>query len=131
MLLCGITNQLERGINADGHCHNLAYFFCQATDSRINDATTMLRGLIYLLARQQSRLLSHLRGYSDASKSLSEDVVAWATLLKILWEILKDPNLKVTYLIIDALDECVTDLPKLLDFIVRISSERAKWLLSS
>ncbi|KAK4194662.1 hypothetical protein QBC40DRAFT_353104 [Triangularia verruculosa] len=44
---------------------------------------------------------------------------------------LEDPNLKVTYLVIDALDECVTDLPKLLDFIVRISPGRVKWLLSS
>jgi hypothetical protein len=38
-----------------------------------------------------------------------------------------------TYLIIDALDECVEDLPKLLDFIVQKSSisSRVKWLVSS
>lgn len=37
------------------------------------------------------------------------------------------------YLIIDALDECTGDLPKLLDFIVRRSSEfsRVKWIISS
>ena len=36
-------------------------------------------------------------------------------------------------MIINALDECVTDLPKLLDFIVRKSSAspRVKWLVSS
>jgi hypothetical protein len=47
--------------------------------------------------------------------------------------ILQDPNLKTTYLVIDALDECVTDLPKLLNFIVHTSSSlaRIKWLLSS
>ncbi|KAK0734728.1 heterokaryon incompatibility protein [Lasiosphaeria miniovina] len=44
---------------------------------------------------------------------------------------LEDPNLKATYLVIDALDECIADLPKLLDFVVRISSDRVKWLLSS
>ena len=27
----------------------LSYFFCQATDSRINNATAVLRGLLYLL----------------------------------------------------------------------------------
>jgi hypothetical protein len=27
----------------------LLYFFCQATDSRINNIAAMLRGLIYLL----------------------------------------------------------------------------------
>ena len=38
-----------------------------------------------------------------------------------------------TYLIIDALDECVTDLPKLLHFIGEQSSvsRRVKWLVSS
>ncbi|KAK0736245.1 hypothetical protein B0T21DRAFT_440488 [Apiosordaria backusii] len=73
----------------------------------------------------------HCYNLADASKSLSEDAVAWVALSKILWEMLEDPNLKVTYLVIDALNECVTDLPKLLNFIVRISPGRVKWLLSS
>jgi len=34
MLLCGIINELEREIVADGNYRNLTYFFCQATDSR-------------------------------------------------------------------------------------------------
>jgi hypothetical protein len=39
----------------------------------------------------------------------------------------------MTYLVIDALDECVTDLPKLLDFIAKQSSasSRIKWIVSS
>ncbi|KAM7183251.1 hypothetical protein V8F33_013699 [Rhypophila sp. PSN 637] len=40
MLLCGIINELERPITINGG--NLAYFFCQATDSRINNATSVL-----------------------------------------------------------------------------------------
>ena len=44
---------------------------------------------------------------------------------------LEDSNLKATYLVIDALNECIVDLPKLLDFVVRISSGRVKWLLAS
>ncbi|KAM7210635.1 hypothetical protein V8F06_013974, partial [Rhypophila decipiens] len=125
MLVCGIINELERPITADGG--NLVYFFCQATDSRINNATAVLRGLIYLLAKRQPRLLSHLPENSYAS----DDAMAWIVLSKVLEEMLRDPNLKATYLMIDALDECVTDLPKLLDFIIRISSGRCKWLLSS
>ena len=44
-----------------------------------------------------------------------------------------DPILQSTYLIIDALDECTTDLPKLLKFIVQKSSaySRIKWIVSS
>jgi len=130
MLLCGIINELKQAIVAEGHCRNLAYFFCQATDSRINNAIAVLRGLIYLLAHQQPRLISHVRKYSNAGKSLS-DANAWVALSDILGGMLGDPNLKPTCLIVDALDECVVDLPKLLDFVVRISSGRVKWLLTS
>ncbi|KAK3350317.1 WD40-repeat-containing domain protein [Lasiosphaeria hispida] len=130
MLLCGIVNELEVAITADGHCRNLAYFFCQATDLRINSAIAVLRGLICLLAHQQPRLISHVREYTDAGKSLS-DANAWVALSDILGGMLGDPNLKPTCLVVDALDECVVDLPKLLDFVVRISSDRVKWLLTS
>ena len=51
MLLCGIVNELERALVADRYSRNLAYFFCQATDLRINNVTAVLRGLIYLLSR--------------------------------------------------------------------------------
>ncbi|KAK4171462.1 hypothetical protein QBC36DRAFT_350340 [Triangularia setosa] len=117
MLLCGIINELEENIITGRRCCYLAYFFCQATDPCINNVTAILRGLIYLLARQQPRLLSDLQEYSDASKSLSEDAVTWVAPSKILRGMLEDPNLKVTYL--------------LLDFIARISSGHVKWLLSS
>ncbi|WPJ61655.1 hypothetical protein SMAC4_13474 [Sordaria macrospora] len=127
MLLCGIIDELERRVIADGG--NLAYFFCQATDSRINNATGVLQGLIYLLAHRQPRLLSHL----PENTYPSDDTMAWIVLSKVLCEMLEDPNLKVTYLVIDALDECVTDQPQLLELIVQISSVSAcvKWLVSS
>ena len=47
---------------------------------------------------------------------------------------MQDLSLNNTYLIIDALNECVAeDLPKLLDFIVQKSSisPRVKWIVSS
>ncbi|KAL2146102.1 hypothetical protein VTI28DRAFT_5195 [Corynascus sepedonium] len=132
MLLCGIIDELEQSIVASGQNHNLAYFFCQATDLRIRSATSVLRGLIYLLVRQQPSLLSHLRKkYDDAGETLFEDVNTWVVLSDIFQKMLGDQDLKPTYLIIDPLDECVDDLPKLLDVIVRISPKRVKWLLSS
>ncbi|KAK0638838.1 HET-R [Cercophora newfieldiana] len=128
MLLCGIINELERSIVANGHRDNLAYFFCQATDSRINSAAAVLRGVIYLLVHRQPRLLAHLL----ADRAVPEDdSVAWVVLAKILQDMLGDANLKATYLVIDALDECVADLPNLLELIVSTSSERVKWLVSS
>jgi hypothetical protein len=39
MLLCGIVNELSKSIS---QTDQLSYFFCQATDSRINNATAVL-----------------------------------------------------------------------------------------
>ena len=111
----------------------LSYFFCQATDSRINSATAVLRGLLFLLISQQPSLVSHIRKNHDhAGKALFEDANAWVTLSEIFMHILQDPSLNSTYLIIDALDECVAELPKLLDFVVQQScvSPRVKWIVS-
>jgi NACHT domain/Heterokaryon incompatibility protein (HET) len=130
MLLCGIINELKKSMAKKDL---LSYFFCQATDSRINNAIAVLRGLVYLLIDQQPSLISYIRKrYDHAGKILFEDANAWVALSEIFTSILQDPSLNSTYLIIDALDECVTELPKLLDFIVQNSSvSRVKWIVSS
>jgi hypothetical protein len=74
MLLCGIVDELN--ISTAG-TPLLSCFFCQATDSRINKATAVLRGLIYMLVSQQPSLISHVRTkYDEAGKVLFEDVNA-------------------------------------------------------
>ncbi|KAF2727314.1 NACHT-domain-containing protein [Polyplosphaeria fusca] len=131
MLLCGIINELSK---STAETSLLAYFFCQATDSRINSATAVLRGLLFMLVSQQPSLISHLREEHDQTgKALFEDANAWVALSDIFASVVQDPSLKITYLVIDALDECVTDLPKLLDLIVQTSSasSRVKWIMSS
>ncbi|KAF2174469.1 hypothetical protein K469DRAFT_708943 [Zopfia rhizophila CBS 207.26] len=131
MLLCGIINELSKPMS---QTHQLSYFFCQATDSRINNATAVLQGLLYMLVNQQPSLVSHIqKKRNPPDKSLFEGVNAWVALSEIFANILQDPNLNRTYLIVDALDECVKDLPKLLKFIVQQSSisPRVKWIASS
>ncbi|KAF1977466.1 HET-domain-containing protein [Bimuria novae-zelandiae CBS 107.79] len=117
MLLCGIINELNKLMIKTDH---LSYFFCQATDTRINNATAVLRGLLYLL-------------HDHAGKALFEDTNAWVVLSEIFTDILQDPSLNNTSLVIDALDECVTDSSNLSDFIVQKScvSSRVKWIVSS
>jgi hypothetical protein len=132
MLLCGIIDELQKTAAARAAC--VSYFFCQATDSRINSATAVLRGLLYLLVSQQPALISHVRKKHDyAGKSMFEDANAWVTLTEIFTDVLQDPSLSPAHLLIDALDECVTDLPKLLDFVAKQSSasSRVKWIVSS
>jgi hypothetical protein len=130
MLLCGIINELQKVINNA----TVSHFFCQATDLRINSATAVLRGLLYMLVVQQPSLMSHVHKKHDhGSKSLFEDANAWVALKEIFVDVLRDPSLRPTYLVIDALDECVTDLPMLLDFVRNQSSVsyRVKWIVSS
>jgi hypothetical protein len=131
MLLCGIIDELTRSIGDNG---NISFFSCQATDVRINNATAVLRGFIYSLVQKQSSLLSHVRSrYDQAGKTLFEDINAWNAFSKIFTDILEDPTLQNTYLVIDALDECTADLPSLLDFITQVLSAypQAKWIASS
>jgi hypothetical protein len=131
MLLCGIINELNKSM---AKTHHLSYFFCQATDSRINTATAVLRSLLYLIVNRQPSLVSHIwKKHDHAGKTLFEDANAWVALSEIFTNILQDPSLNSTYLIVDALDECVTDLPKLLDFIVQKTSvsSRVKWIVTS
>lgn len=131
MLICGIIEELTRlyGQNA-----NISFFFCQATDMRINTATSVLRGLIYLLVTKQPSCLHHVQAqYDYAGKTLFEDVNAWNALSKIFRDILSDQTLQMTYLVIDALDECTDGLSSLLDLITRESSAhpQVKWVVSS
>jgi hypothetical protein len=125
MLLCGIIDELEKEPD-----NRLSYFFCQATEARLSNATAVLRGLIYLFVDQQPALISHVREkYDHAGKQLFEDGNAWEALSKILAAMLEDPSSEGVILIVDALDECTKNLHQLLDFIAKPS--RVKWIVSS
>lgn len=136
MLMCGIIDELSPSTRLQDETSStlLSFFFCQATDAQINNATSLLRGLIYMLVDQRPSLISHVRKrYDLAGKQLFEDRNAWVALSEIFSSILNDPNLDMAYIIIDALDECTTGLDLLLDFIIDKSAAhpRAKWIVSS
>ncbi|ORX95176.1 WD40-repeat-containing domain protein [Clohesyomyces aquaticus] len=119
MLICGIIDELQQLIAKTGL---VSYFF------------SVLRGLLFLLVSQQPLLIAYVwKKYDHAGKTMFEDANAWVALTEIFTDVLRDPSLNATYLIIDALDECVTDLLKLLAFVVKHSSEssRVKWIISS
>ncbi|CAK7206518.1 hypothetical protein SEUCBS139899_009314 [Sporothrix eucalyptigena] len=116
MLLCGIINELQAATKlVDPDSSSLmSYFFCQATDTRLNSASAVLRGLIFMLVAQQPALLPILREqYDDAGASLFTDANSWTALTEIFKNIIKDlgsrdPAPQNVYLFIDALDECGT-----------------------
>ncbi|PCD36342.1 hypothetical protein FGRA07_08226 [Fusarium graminearum] len=129
MLLAGIIDKLN---TEPGNFGQIAYFFCQGTDGRINNATAVLRGLIYMLVKRQESLLTHVwKEYEHAGKQLFEDCNAFTALSRILHTILADSSMNETVLVIDALDECVTDLHLLLDLLVDLSQQNVRWIVSS
>ncbi|KAH6883939.1 hypothetical protein B0T10DRAFT_518470 [Thelonectria olida] len=136
MLMCGIIDELSqyRKLSlSPTHSRPVSFFFCQGTDSRLNRAAAVLRGLMYVLLYQQPSLISHIQSeYDHAGRRLFEDTNVFYTLSRALLSMLRDRRAKGCYMIIDALDECEQDLPQLLDFIVQSASESAyiKWIVS-
>lgn len=138
MLLCAIIDELmprtklakPMDITTNGF---LSYFFCQGTDSRMNNANAVLRGLIYLIVIQEPSLVSHVQEkYNHAGKDLFLDANAWVALCEMLRNILCDPKVGYIMLVLDALDECETDSVKLLDLITQHASlPHVKWVISS
>ncbi|KAL6864200.1 hypothetical protein J3F83DRAFT_151605 [Trichoderma novae-zelandiae] len=127
MLVCGIIEELQnRNIKP-------CYFFCQATDPRLNTATAVLRGLIYLLVDTNRQLLSHIQEkYDQAGTALFQDANSWVVLSQMFTKLLEEPSLNGQVFMIDGLDECQTGLERLLDLIVGKSAvPRAKWIVSS
>lgn len=125
MLLCGIINELSNISKQNNN--NIAFFFCQVNYAAINNAAAVLRGLIYMLVKQQPALISHL------SEGPFEGQNAWFALKRVFTNIANDPRSRATYILIDALDECADDLPLLLSFLAENATAypHIKWVVSS
>lgn len=131
MLMCGIIEEMTQ-LHDDSA--TISFFFCQANDMRINSATSVLRGLIYILVENNRSLLRHVRArYDSTGKDLFEDVNAWSALVSVFTQILEDSYLESVYFVIDALDECLDGRQNLLDLIVETSTtyRKMKWVISS
>jgi hypothetical protein len=132
MLMIGIIRKLSHQPVA--LAPTLSFFFCQGTDTALNNATAILRSLIWLLLLQQPCLISHLlQKYKDSGADLFKDKNAFFALSEVFHDMLKDPQLSPVYLAIDALDECGEgrqDLIHLISTCLTLS-HKVKWLLSS
>jgi hypothetical protein len=113
----------------------VTYFFCQSTQPMLNNAVSVLRGLIYLLVEQREQLMRHVqKRYEVEGSALFDGPNAVHALREILSAILNDPTLPTTYLLVDALDECGAGLSSLLLLITDNSLTRrskVKWLVTS
>ncbi|KAK6720963.1 hypothetical protein SNK05_004057 [Fusarium graminearum] len=131
MLICAIIESLEH----DDRNH-VSYFFCQAGVPTTDNATSVLRGLVYGLVRyhpHNATALSYVRKEFDLiGDKMFEGINLWQTIRSTLLAILKDPLMNQTVFVIDALDECEANQTELLKFIVETNSQLGiKWLVSS
>lgn len=113
----------------------LSYFICQGTDSRLNNASEILRGLIYLLVIQQPSLLRHLRQqYDQTGDELFERPDLFYALLGVFQSMLQDPNFPGACFIVDAIDECSVEMLPFLNLVrdtVTTQFSQVKWIISS
>jgi hypothetical protein len=132
MLMIGAIRELSR--QPVVLAPNLSFFFCQGTDTALNNATSILRSLIWLLLVQQPNLISHLQQkYKESGADLFKDKNAFVALSEAFRNILEDPRLSPVYFAVDALDECERGLPDLIE-LISISlthSDKVRWLVSS
>ncbi|PNP60635.1 hypothetical protein FNYG_14638 [Fusarium nygamai] len=129
MLLCGIIDHLKQNMS-----QVLSFYFCQATQSELRSAVSVLRGLLWLLCNRQSQLTSLVRSkYDSQGRKLFEDGYAFESLKRIFLDMLKDPCLQEAVFVVDALDECSDDSREnLIDFILEASRlSSSKWIVSS
>ncbi|KAH6622752.1 hypothetical protein F5144DRAFT_517211, partial [Chaetomium tenue] len=132
MLMIGLIRQLSDQPVALSPA--LSFFFCQGTDTALNNATAVLRSLIWLLLLQQPCLISHLlQKYKESGADLFRDQNAFIALSEAFRNMLKDPQLSPVYLAVDALDECVQGRSDVIDLILTSLnlSQKVRWLLSS
>ncbi|KAL2801675.1 nucleoside phosphorylase domain-containing protein, partial [Aspergillus granulosus] len=71
MLMIGIINELSQQVQSRPS-QFIAYFLCQATDPKLNNATSILRSLIYMMIQQQPHLIPYLRKRYDTDPKLFE-----------------------------------------------------------
>lgn len=129
MLMCGIVDELKKK-----PATRLSWFFCQATNGNLSNATAVLQGLIYKLADENRWLIQQYvrKAYDAGGKQRFEDQNAWQVLTSILKDILQSDIQDGLVLVVDALDECGTGGEGLLSFIIEMSrSSKAKWIISS
>lgn len=141
MLICGILDALRQPQHAVNG--NLAFFFCERGNDKTRSAEAVLRGLLFMLATDPERplIIKHIRDkYNDAGSGIFEGHNAWWSLKPLLDKALGEVSgqrrkgAQVTYLVIDALDECEIRLELLLELIAKSSSTaatRVKWLVTS
>jgi endonuclease III len=134
MMMFSLYSEISSRIKATGSGAVVSYFFCQRTDPRLDHAVAVLRGLIFLLVAQDKQtLLPHLREKLDETEDLEGSSNLLYALFQMLIDLSIESRFSKVYIMIDALDECNSELSPFLGEIARSESlsYKIKWLVTS
>lgn len=129
MLLCGIVDELSKEPS-----QLTSFYFCQATNTKLRKATSVVRSLIWLLCKKKPELISCVRAkYDIEGEMIFQGFCALESLKEILTNMIEQPAAQGAILVVDALDECADDdRQDLIGLILKLSrTAHAKWIVSS
>ena len=136
MMMMALIDEVSWRLKSKPGSGILSYFFCQNTTQELSSAVNIIRGLTYLLAKENPPLTRHLRKkYDEAGSRLFDGLNALYALWETLSEMVQDANVPRVYLMVDALDEC--DSRSLEDFLRLVTqdksklSSKVKWVVTS
>jgi hypothetical protein len=136
MMMMALIDEVSWRLKSKPGSGILSYFFCQNTTQELSSAVNIIRGLTYLLAKENPPLTRHLRKkYDEAGSRLFDGLNALYALWATLSEMVQDANVPRVYLMVDALDEC--DSRSLEDFLRLVTqdesklSSKVKWVVTS
>ncbi|KAI0844300.1 hypothetical protein F5Y00DRAFT_256113 [Daldinia vernicosa] len=100
MLLITIVEELEKlAYQNSSPSTMLSYFFCQGINSNLNNATDVLRGLVYRFGVQQSCLIPYLRKkYETSDQNIFKGDNAFFVLSGVLEDMLRAINRSRVYI---------------------------------
>ena len=112
MLSVFLTQEFERRRQIPEQPENNAvvlYYFVDSREDKKNDATAVLRGLIYLLLRERQELMDYLLPEFEAQKDGLFGLKSIEALWRIFESMVLDASTGPVYCVIDGLDECTED----------------------
>ena len=115
----------------------LSYMSCQtskSSDLKLNDTTTILTDLMWLLSSAHESLAVSLEeAYKREGESMYTNTQASHTLASILMRWLNVTNVDRVYLVVGAIDQCYIERKNILDLIIDCCKDLAKvkWLITS
>ncbi|KAJ9606001.1 hypothetical protein H2200_009850 [Cladophialophora chaetospira] len=110
MISIFLTQGLERtALQADSSHRQVIFFFCDNKDHKRNGASCILRGLILQVLARYPILVKHLLPEFKLQRSKLFEESSFDSLWRVFEGIIYHSPTKITYIVVDGLDELRTD----------------------